>query len=106
MLALAGGDPDALREGLDWVRQFEQLDAGRRRIYACLQTLIEMEDPADYETALLCLYGEATLDQAVAMLEGEVRFFGLASPGLDLTGCDLHRCLLNEYEKVHASAPL
>lgn len=104
MLALAGGDPDALREGLEWVRQFEQLDAGRRRIYACLQTIIDMEDPATYEGALLSLYGEATLDQAIAMLDGDVRFFGLVSPGLDLTGCDLHQRLLKEYEKAHATA--
>ncbi|MFH1661080.1 MAG: 30S ribosomal protein S12 methylthiotransferase accessory factor YcaO [Pseudomonadota bacterium] len=104
MLALAGGDPDALREGLEWVRQFEQLDAGRRRIYACLQTIIDMEDPATYEGALLSLYGEATLDQAIAMLDGDVRFFGLVSPGLDLAGCDLHQRLLKEYEKAHATA--
>jgi ribosomal protein S12 methylthiotransferase accessory factor len=38
------------------------------------------------------------------MLDGEVRFFGLASPGLDLAGCDLHQRLLKEYEKTHASA--
>lgn len=104
MLALAGGDPDALREGLEWVRQFEQLDAGRRRIYACLQTIIDMEDPSTYEAALLSLYGEATLDQAIAMLDGDVRFFGLVSPGLDLAGCDLHQRLLKEYEKAHATA--
>lgn len=104
MLALAGGDPDALREGLEWVRQFEQLDGGRRRIYACLQTIIDMEDPATYEGALLSLYGEATLDQAIAMLDGDVRFFGLVSPGLDLAGCDLHQRLLKEYEKAHATA--
>jgi ribosomal protein S12 methylthiotransferase accessory factor len=103
MLALAGGDPDALREGLEWVRQFEQLDAGRRRIYACLQTIIDMEDPATYEAALLSLYGEATVDQAIAMLDGDVRFFGLVSPGLDLAGCDLHQRLLKEYEKAHAA---
>jgi len=102
MLALAGGDPDALREGLEWVRQFEQLEAGRRRIYACLQTIIEMEDPAGYEAALLGLYGETTVDQAIAMLDGDLRFFGLVSPGLDLAGCDLHQRLLKEYEKAHA----
>jgi ribosomal protein S12 methylthiotransferase accessory factor len=103
MLALAGGDPDALREGLEWVRQFEQLDTSRRRIYACLQTIIDMEDPANYEAALLSLYGEATVDQAIAMLDGDVRFFGLVSPGLDLAGCDLHQRLLKEYEKAHAT---
>jgi len=102
MLALAGGDPEALREGLEWVRQFEQLDAGRRRIYACLQTIVAMEDPASCEAAMLSLYGEATVDQAIAMLDGDVRFFGLVSPGLDLAGCDLHQRLLKEYEKAHA----
>jgi ribosomal protein S12 methylthiotransferase accessory factor len=104
MLALAGGDPDALREGLEWVHRFEPLEASRRRIYACLQTLIDMDDPADYETALFGLYGEETLDQAVSMLDGEIRFFGLVSPGLALTGCDLHQRLLKEYEKAQASA--
>jgi ribosomal protein S12 methylthiotransferase accessory factor len=104
MLALAGGDPDALREGLEWVRQFEQLDAGRRRIYACLQTIIDMEDPATYEAALLSLYGDATVDQAITMLDGDVRFFGLVSPGLALAGCDLHQRLLKEYDKAHATA--
>jgi ribosomal protein S12 methylthiotransferase accessory factor len=104
MLALAGGDPDALREGLEWVRQFEQLDTGRRRIYACLQTIVDMADPANYEAAMLSLYGEATVDQAIAMLDGDVRFFGLVSPGLDLAGCDLHQRLLKEYDKAHATA--
>ena len=103
MLALAGGDPDAISEGLEWVRQFEQLDASRRRIYTCMQTLIEMDDPAAYEAALFSLYGEETLDQAVAMLDGDIRFFGLVSPGLDLAGCDLHQRLLKEYEKAHAT---
>ena len=103
MLALAGGDPDAISEGLEWVRQFEQLDASRRRIYTCMQTLIDMDDPAAYETALFSLYGEETLDQAVAMLDGDIRFFGLVSPGLDLAGCDLHQRLLKEYEKAHAT---
>jgi ribosomal protein S12 methylthiotransferase accessory factor len=103
MLALAGGDPDAISEGLEWVRQFEQLDASRRRIYTCMQTLIDMDDPAAYEAALFSLYGEETLDQAVAMLDGDIRFFGLVSPGLDLAGCDLHQRLLKEYEKAHAT---
>jgi hypothetical protein len=38
------------------------------------------------------------------LIDGEVRFFGLQSPGLSLEGCDLHRRLLKEYEKAHAVA--
>ena len=103
MLALAVGDTDATIEGCEWVRQFEQLDAGRRRIYQCIATLLEMEDPNIFEDALVSLYGEETLDMATDLIDGEVRFFGLASPGLALDGCDLHQRLLQEYEKANAT---
>ena len=103
MLALAVGDTDATIEGCEWVRQFEQLDADRRRIYQCIATLLEMEDPNIFEEALVSLYGEETLDMATDLIDGEVRFFGLASPGLALEGCDLHQRLLQEYEKASAT---
>jgi len=103
MLALAVGDTDATLEGCEWVRQFEQLDAGRRRVYQCIATLLEMEDPNIFEDALVSLYGEETLDMATDLIDSEVRFFGLVSPGLDLAGCDLHQRLLKEYAKAHAS---
>ena len=106
LLALAAGDMDAVREGCEWVRQFEQLDAARRRTYRCIETLLELDDPDAHEAALVGLFGEETLDQATDLIDGDLRFFGLQSPGLDLDGCDLHRRLLKEYEKAHAAAPL
>jgi len=104
LLGLAAGDMDAVREGCEWVRQFDQLDAQRRRTYQCITTLLEMEDPNIYEDALVALYGEETLDLATDLIDGEVRFFGLASPGLELTGCVLHQSLLAEYAKAHPVA--
>jgi len=102
MLALAAGDTDAVLEGCEWVRQFEQLDAGRCRTYRCIATLLEMADPDAYEAALVGLFGEETLDLASDLIDGEVRFFGLKSPGMDLAGCELHQSLLGEYAKAHA----
>ncbi len=102
LLALAIGDTDAVREGCAWVRHFKQLDAGRRRVYDCIETLLALDNPDAYEAALVGLYGDATVDLASDLIDGEVRFFGLASPGLDLQGCDLHRRLLAEYDKTHA----
>ena len=101
LLALAIGDTEAVLEGCEWVRQFEQLDAGRRRVYQCVATLLALDEPDSYEAALLSLYGEETLDMATDLIDGEVRFFGLVSPGPDLDGCKLHRRLLAEYAKVH-----
>ena len=106
MLALAAGDMDAVREGCEWVRQFEQLDTMRRRTYQCIATLLDMDDPDAFEAALVDLYGDDTLDLATDLIDGEVRFFGLQSPGMNLDGCELHQRLLKEYEKAHAPAML
>lgn len=103
MLALAAGEMDAAREGCEWIRQFEQLDAARRRTYQCIATLLDMEDPNRFEDALVSLYGEETLDQATDLIDGDLRFFGLPSPGMNLDGCDLHQRLLKQYAKVHAA---
>lgn len=104
LLALAVGDTGAVLEGCEWIRQFDQLDAGRRRVYRCIATLLEMDDPNPYEEALVALYGDDTLDLATDLIDGEVRFFGLASPGPALEGCVLHQQLLAEYAKAHPLA--
>lgn len=104
MLALAVGDTEAILEGCEWVRQFEQLDAARRRVYRCIATLLEMDDPDIYEAALVALYGDDTLDLASDLIDGEIRFFGIPSPGLDLACCEMHQQLLAEYAKTRPVA--
>jgi ribosomal protein S12 methylthiotransferase accessory factor len=66
---------------------------------SCIETLLDMEDPDAYEAALVGLYGDETLDLATDLIDGEMRFFGLQSPGLNLEGCDLHQRLIKQYEK-------
>ncbi|MGB9194220.1 MAG: hypothetical protein WCB88_09805 [Azonexus sp.] len=44
------------------------------------------------------------MDQATDMIDGDLRFFGLQSPGLNLEGCAMHQCLLKQYEKAHPVA--
>ena len=106
LLALAISDVDAIIEGCEWIRQFNQLDADRRRVYRCIEALVNLdehhEDSTGFEPALLDLYGAATLEQAMALLDGELRFFDQPSPGLDLVGCDMHQRLLAAYAKVQA----
>ncbi len=102
LLALAVGDEEAIREGCDWIRHFEQLDAGRRRVYACIETLLNLGNAASYRQALQQLYGSAALQQAENLLSREERFFGVQAPGLALSGCDMHQRLLAAYDKLHA----
>jgi ribosomal protein S12 methylthiotransferase accessory factor len=107
LLALAIGDEEATREGCDWIRHFEQLDAERRRVYRCIESLLKLCDSGEYDpyrTALEQLYGTAALHQAEALIKREERFFGAEAPGTQLTGCALHQRLLAAYAKVHRSA--
>jgi ribosomal protein S12 methylthiotransferase accessory factor len=100
LLALASGDEEAIREGCEWVRHFGQLDAGRRRVYRCIEALMGLGGAGGHRDALQHLYGEATVATAEAMLRGERRFFGIASPGMALEGCAMHRRLLAAYAKL------
>ncbi|MGA8879541.1 MAG: hypothetical protein WB476_01595 [Azonexus sp.] len=49
-------------------------------------------------------YGDETLVQATDLIDCDLRFFGLQSPGLNLEGCAMHQCLLKQYEKAHPVA--
>lgn len=100
LLALAIGDEQAIREGCEWVRHFEQLDAGRRLVYCCIETLLDLGTADGHRSALQHLYGAATLASAEAMLQREQRYFGIEAPGMDLKGCDLHQQLLAAYAKL------
>ena len=101
LLALAVGDEEAIREGCDWVRHFEQIDPARRRVYRCIEALLNLDENARYRSALEHLYGAEALDQGRALLDGELRFFGIPAPGMQLAGCDMHWRLLEAYGKVH-----
>ena len=100
ILALAVGDDEAIREGCEWVRHFEQIDPARRLVYRCIETLLELGAADGHRAALEHLYGSATLATAEAMLRGEQRCFGIEAPGLALKGCDLHQALLAAYAKL------
>jgi ribosomal protein S12 methylthiotransferase accessory factor len=105
LLALACGDEEAISEGCDWIRHFEQINAQRRRVYRCIECLQKLDDAARYSKALQSLYGDETLRQAGALLKGELRFFGQPSLGLNLADCDMHQRLLDGYGKLHRSGP-
>jgi ribosomal protein S12 methylthiotransferase accessory factor len=107
LLALAIGDEAATLEGCDWIRHFDQLNPQRRAVYACIECLINLADMGDsgpYLDALRQLYGVGAVAQAHALIMQTDRFMGIASLGLMLEGCEMHRKLLLAYDKVHPRA--
>ena len=104
LLALATANEEATREGCDWIHHFGQINAERRRVYRCVDSLLKLCDSGEYEPyrrALESLYGKATLDTAEALLTRQQRFFDIATPGKELAGFEMHRRLLEAYDKVH-----
>ena len=100
LLALAIGDQEAILEGCDWIRHFEQLDEPRRRVYRCIESLLNLENASLYSDALQQLYGTEAFAQARALLNRDQRFFGLHSPGMNMEGCNMHQQLLAAYLKL------
>jgi ribosomal protein S12 methylthiotransferase accessory factor len=100
LLALAIGDEEAIREGCEWVRHFEQFDDKRRLVYRCVETLLELGGADGQRNALEQLYGKATLAGAEGLLDQSNRFLGIAAPGMALQGCDMHQRLLAAYGKL------
>jgi ribosomal protein S12 methylthiotransferase accessory factor len=100
LLALAIGDEEGTCEGCQWVHHFEQFDADRRRIYRCVETLLDLGGADEHREALQHLYGTTTLAMAEALLRREQRFLALAAPGVNLSGCYMHQRLLAAYGKL------
>lgn len=104
LLALAIGDEESVREGCDWIHQYQQMNPARRLVYRCIETLLNLPNPDSYQHPLELLYGSDTVRQAQALLAREERFFGLATLGRDMEGSAMHRTLLDAYDKLFATS--
>ncbi|HED33118.1 MAG TPA: 30s ribosomal protein S12 methylthiotransferase accessory protein YcaO [Gammaproteobacteria bacterium] len=106
MLCLAIEDYEGAIEWNDWCLHMDQIGVERIRFYRGLQALLEIKldasrEYADYIDSLKLMYGDESIDTGIKLLEGEMRFHGLHSPGLSLEGFDLHQKLLEGYAKLH-----
>ena len=100
LLALAIGDEEAIEEGCDWIRHYNQMNPQRSLVYRCIGNLLQFEDSAQYIDALKLMYGAQTVRQAQALLDRSEKFFGLEHLGDDMQGSSMHQTLLAAYDKL------
>lgn len=100
LLGLAVGDEAAVLEGCAWIAQFGVLGEQRRRVYRCIENLLQLDVIDRFDASLSLLFGEPTLRQAVALVRREQQFFGLDTLGANMEGSRMHRQLLGAYQKV------
>ncbi len=103
LVALAIGDEEAIREGCDWIRHYQQMTPSRRLVYRCIETLMDLDDVPAHLRALTLLYGAQTVRQARALLDRSERFFDLETLGVDMEGSAMHQTLLEAYDKLFAA---
>lgn len=103
LLALACGDDEEIRAGLEWIAHFEQINDARRRVYRCIDAMIRLDDSGrDCGDALELVFDAETIATAQALLDGSQRFFAIPAPGDSLNGCGMHQRLLAAYAKAQA----
>jgi ribosomal protein S12 methylthiotransferase accessory factor len=78
------------------------MNPARRLVYRCIESLMNLDDTANYRRSLDLLYGAATVRQAQALLDRSEKFFGLVTLGADMEGSAMHSTLLAAYDKLFA----
>ncbi len=108
LLGLAVGDEEVVLEGCAWIAQFGVLSEQRRRVYRCIENLLQLDAVERFDESLSLLFGEPTLRQAMALVRREQQFFGLHTLGANMEGSEMHQQLLGAYQKVQRlkGAPL
>lgn len=109
MLALAGGDHASALEWVQWQLNYNQcgLAPVRQQHYLCLTSLLQLGQAhgldalENYAGALAWQYGEHTLNDALDVLLGEQRFYGLeAIDSEGFTNLPAMQRLLAAYRKL------
>ena len=100
LVALALGDLDAVLDGCQWLRMYQQMNPARLAVYQCLENIIKLEDASPYLAALKLMYGQATVQTAQRALAKVDVFFGLADLGPNFEYSEMHQGLLAAYDKL------
>ena len=106
MLCLAIQDYEQAIGWVEWCLHMDQLDDARTRHYRCLMALLEIKladehEYDEYSDSLALMYGEDNVAIGIDIVEGNIVFHGLHSPGLSLDGFNAHKKLLEGYAKLH-----
>ena len=100
LVALALGDREAVLDGCQWLRGYQQMNPARLAVYQCLENIIKLEDPSPYLAALELMYGRDTVQMAQRALNKTDVFFGLNDLGPNFEFSDMHQTLLAAYDKL------
>ncbi len=105
MLALHIRDYEQALDWTQWCLDMEQLSPLREKLYRALEVMLEIQLDDDktremYLDGLTSLYGQETIEQCIALIDGQNHYDGLFDAGMSLEGLQRHQSLLAAYEKL------
>lgn len=107
MLALAAGELETALDYADWTLSFNAsvFSEERARYYRCLKASLELHlsddrEPEQYRAAFSRMFGENTVTEAWAQIDGSARFHGLTRADESLKDFASHQALLATYQKL------
>ncbi|MES2612273.1 MAG: OsmC domain/YcaO domain-containing protein [Pseudomonadota bacterium] len=88
--------------------QYNDNTVERGLFYQALEAVLEVLldddlDLDDYAVNFRRMFGNPRMDAVLGSVDGSVRFFGLATTGMQLQGLDRHQRLMDSYRKIHAA---
>ncbi|MGB0452931.1 MAG: OsmC domain/YcaO domain-containing protein [Bacteriovoracaceae bacterium] len=105
LIYLALKDYERAKENVELFFTYNDNSLERRKFYQALNVVLDITlndqlNLADYKTNLTRMYGEERLENAIDLVTGKTRFFGLEETGMDFKNLDKHQRLIESYEKL------
>jgi ribosomal protein S12 methylthiotransferase accessory factor len=99
---------DEAKELVEMFMNFNDNSHDRRMYYMALNTVLDITlnkklKLKDYIPSMTRMFGEKTLNNAIASVTGKIRFFGLTKTNMQLDGLDKHLRLIKSYQKLQTA---
>jgi len=108
LIHLARGEHEKAKGFVEMFLQFNDNVAIRREFYQVLNVVLDIKINSDLELEnyipnLTRMYGEELLNNAIASVSGEIKFFGLTKTNMNLQGLEKHLKLIESYRKLQVT---
>ena len=106
LICLALGELEEASELVGEFLQFNDNTVARGLFYQAVSAVLEiaLDDEMaleDYQVNLGRMFGNTVMENVIASVNGEVRFYGLTPTSMKLEGLDRHLRLIESYKKLH-----
>ncbi len=106
MIHLALGQLPQAKELVEAFLQYNDNTLDRVLFYRAMDAVIEVELNSEmalehYLNNFTRMFGKERVEAVVGSVNGSIRFYGLESVGMELTGLERHQRLIQSYQKLH-----